>query len=49
MVMGLTPFLIIALDNVMVIAMNAVLQHFGGTDGDRLITTATMRRALCWW
>lgn len=46
MVMGLTPFLIIALDNIMVITMNAVLQHFGGTDGDRLITTATIAQSF---
>ena len=39
---GLTPFLIIAVDNVMIIAMNAVLQRYGGVElGDRLITCAT--------
>lgn len=40
---GLTPFLIIALDNVMIIAMNAVLQKYGGpAEGDMLITCATV-------
>ena len=40
---GMTPFLIIAVDNVMIIAMNAVLQHYGGAElGDRLITCATI-------
>ena len=46
LVMGLTPFLIIALDNVMIIAMNAVLQHYGGADGDHLITTATIAQSF---
>lgn len=32
MVLGFTPFLIIAIDNVMIIAMNAVLQQFGGPE-----------------
>ncbi len=41
--MGLTPFLIIAIDNVMIIAMNAVLQHYGGPQrGDALVTCATI-------
>ena len=41
--MGLTPFLIIAVDNVMIIAMNAVLQRYGGpVQGDRLVTCNTI-------
>ena len=37
--MGMTPFLIVAIDNVMIIAMNAVLQKYGGPErGDALIT-----------
>ena len=41
--MGLTPFSIIAVDNVMIIAMNAVLQRYGGIrEGDLLITVATI-------
>ena len=39
LMMGFTPFLIIAVDNVMIIAMNAVLQKYGGSgQGDLLIT-----------
>ena len=34
LVMGFTPFLIVAVDNVMIIAMNAILQRTGGADGD---------------
>ncbi|HIT07082.1 MAG TPA: MATE family efflux transporter [Candidatus Scybalocola faecipullorum] len=41
--LGFTPFIIIAIDNVMIIAMNAVLQHYGGpVQGDILITCATI-------
>lgn len=41
--MGFTPFLIIALDNAMIIAMNAVLQQYGGAErGDFLVTCATI-------
>ena len=41
--LGLTPFSIIAVDNVMIIAMNAVLQRYGGIrEGDLLITVATI-------
>ncbi|WP_295587593.1 MATE family efflux transporter [uncultured Oscillibacter sp.] len=44
---GLTPFLIIAVDNVMIIAMNAVLQRYGGAQmGDRLITCATIAQSF---
>ena len=40
---GCTPFLITAIDNVMIIAMNAVLQQYGGaSQGDFLITCATI-------
>ena len=40
---GFTPFIIIAIDNVMIIAMNAVLQYYGGPlQGDMLITCATI-------
>lgn len=43
LVLGFTPFIIIALDNVMIIAMNAVLQKYGGPgQGDMLITCATI-------
>lgn len=41
--LGFTPFLIIAIDNVMIIAMNSVLQRYGGPgQGDALITCATI-------
>ncbi len=41
--MGLTPFLIIAVDNVMIIVMNAVLQRYGGPErGDLLVTCNTI-------
>lgn len=43
LLMGFTPFVIIAIDNVMIIVMNMVLQHFGGPgQGDQLITCATI-------
>lgn len=41
--LGLSPFLIMATDSVMVITMNTVLQRFGGPElGDQLITCATI-------
>ena len=40
--LGLTPFLIIAFDNVMIIGMNAMLQKYGGARGDDLITINTI-------
>ena len=40
--MGFTPFLIVAVDNVMIIAMNAILQRTGGADGDMLVTCNTI-------
>ena len=40
---GLTPFLIIGIDNVMIITMNSLLQKYGGaTQGDMLITCNTI-------
>ena len=40
---GFTPFIIFAIDNVMIIVMNAVLQRYGGPEkGDMLITCATI-------
>lgn len=43
LVMGFTPFLIIAVDNIMIIAMNAVLQKYGGAArGDALVTCNTV-------
>lgn len=44
---GFTPFIIIALDNVMIISMNAVLQKYGGAaEGDMLITCATIAQSF---
>lgn len=40
--LGLSPFLIIAFDNVIIIAMNASIRHFGGAQGDKLLTCATI-------
>ena len=40
---GFCPFLIFATDSIIIIAMNAVLQYYGGPDyGDTLITAATI-------
>lgn len=44
---GFTPFAIVAIDNVMIIALNAVLQHYGGAEmGDRLVTCATIAQSF---
>ena len=44
---GFTPFIIIAIDNVMIIAMNAILQKYGGAErGDLLITCATIAQSF---
>ncbi len=43
LVMGFTPFIIIAIDNVMIIALNAVLARYSAAGtGDMLITCATI-------
>lgn len=43
LVMGISPFLIVALDQVMLIAMNALLQRWGGrAQGDFFITCNTI-------
>ena len=44
---GMTPFLIIGVDNVMIIAMNAILQSYGGAElGDQLVTCATIAQSF---
>lgn len=44
---GISPFLIIFVDSVMIISMNAVLQNYGGPElGDRLITCATIAQSF---
>lgn len=40
--LGFAPFIIIGVDSVMIIAMNALLQRHGGTEGDALITCNTI-------
>ncbi len=39
---GFCPFIIIAGDSVLIIALNAVLQRYGGAQGDMLIAVATI-------
>ena len=40
---GFSPFLILATDSIIIIALNVVLQHYGGKEyGDTLITAATI-------
>ncbi len=47
LVIGFTPFAIIAVDNIMIIAMNMVLQRYGGPDrGDLLVTCATIAQSF---
>lgn len=42
LMVGFTPFLIIAADNVLIIALNKVIQNYGGRDGDMLLTCTTI-------
>ena len=45
--LGFSPFSIIAIDNVMIIAMNAVLQRYGGAQmGDMLVTVAVIAQSF---
>ena len=44
--LGLSPFIILATDSVILIALNASLQHFGGDNGDFLIESATIVNAF---
>lgn len=44
--MGFSPYLIIAMDNIMIIAMNALLQKYGGARGDMLITVNTITQSF---
>jgi putative MATE family efflux protein len=39
---GMSPFIIIATDSILIIALNAVLHRFGGADGDMYITCVTI-------
>lgn len=43
LIIGMTPFLIIAFDNILIISLNTVIQRYGGVgEGDRLLTCATI-------
>lgn len=39
---GIAPFLIIAFDNILIITLNTVLQTYGGSRGDMLVTSFTI-------
>lgn len=44
---GMTPFIIIAMDNLLIISMNAVIQRYGGAgEGDTLLTCATILQSF---
>ena len=40
--LGISPFIILATDSIIIIAMNAALQKFGGSDADLLISAVTV-------
>ena len=40
--MGLSPFLIMSFDNVLIIALNTVIQTYGGAEADMLLTCTTI-------
>lgn len=45
--LGLTPFIIIALDSVLIIVLNSALQNYGGQEqGDLLVSTATIAQSF---
>lgn len=47
LLLGFTPFIIIAVDNLMMIALNTVLQNYGGPEnGDILITCGTIAQSF---
>ncbi len=47
LVTGLSPFIIVALDSGLIIAMNMVLQHYGGIGyGDQLVTCHTIAQSF---
>ena len=47
LVIGLSPFIIVALDSGLIIAMNIVLQHYGGAGyGDQLVTCHTIAQSF---
>ncbi len=47
LITGLSPFIIVALDSGLIIAMNIVLQHYGGPGyGDQLVTCHTIAQSF---
>ncbi len=44
-VMGISPFIILATDSVIIIAVNMILQHYGGAEGDMLISAYTITQS----
>lgn len=47
LILGLTPFLIIAFDNILIISLNAVIQKYGGAErGDMLLTCNTILQSF---
>lgn len=47
LLVGLTPFVIIAMDNVLIISLNTVIQRYGGAgQGDQLLTCATIAQSF---
>lgn len=45
--LGLSPFIIIALDSALIIALNTVLQRYGGAEmGDQYVTCATIMQSF---
>lgn len=43
---GLSPFIIIAFDSLLIIGMNATLKMYGGSEGDMYITCATIMQSF---
>ena len=43
--LGFSPFIIIATDSIILIAMNAILQRFGGNQGDILVGAVTIAQS----
>lgn len=44
--LGFSPFLIIALDSIMIISLNAIVQRYGGAQADMLVTCATIAQSF---
>lgn len=47
MMVGMSPFIIIAMDNVLIISLNTVIQQYGGpAEGDKLLACATILQSF---